>query len=389
MLAQFDAAVQADTRKFFTYNSFVTNVNQSVPGGFGSVPGITDLMSNRRTFLNSNPNFTAVPPSISNVNATLGSVVQVRAKVLNASTVLLAWRADTADVFKKTPMFDDGLHGDGTAGDGIYGGSFPQEDPSMQYYIYAENADAGIFSPERAEHEFYIADPLIPDNGDVVLNEFLAINTAGEVDEAGEREDWLELFNNTNAPITLTGFYLTDNPASRKKWAFPAGVSIPGNGFLIVWLDDDAAQGPYHASFKLSGGAGEHLMLSDGGNNILDSISFGAQQPNISFGRYPNGTGNFTSMHTTFNTFNSMSISTGEPAQRKLVQVFPNPVSDAVTIRSTTALGQIRVSNALGQTFAVILAGDKNEMTLATQKWPNGLYTIQIDQHTARILVQH
>ncbi len=390
MQAVIDAAVQADTKKFFTYTSFLNNVNQSVPGGIGgNVPGITDLMGGRRTFLNANVNFTAVPPSISNVNATLGSVVQVRATVQNAATVLLGWRADTSDVFQKIPMFDDGLHGDGASSDGVYGGTFPQVDPSMQYYVYAENADAGIFSPERAEHEFYLADPLIPDNGDVVINEFLAINTSGEVDEAGQREDWLELFNNTPAPITLTGFYLTDNPNSRKKWAFPAGVSIPGNGFLIVWLDNDLGQGPFHANFKLAGAAGEHLMLSDGGNNILDSISFGVQQPNISYGRYPNGTGNFTSMHTTFNTFNSMSIGTGEPGKLKAVQVFPNPVSDLFTIRGTAALGQIRVLNALGQTLAVIMAGDNNELSISTQKWPNGLYTLHTDNATARIQVQH
>jgi len=389
MQAVIDAAVQADTKKFFTYTSFLNNVNQSVPGGFGNVPGITDLMSARRTFLNTNSNFTAPPPSISNVNALLGSVVQVRATVQNASTVLLGWRADTADVFKRIPMFDDGQHADGAPGDGVYGANFPQDDPSMQYYIYAENAAAGIFSPERAEHEFYLADPLIPDNGDVVINEFLASNTTGEVDEAGEREDWLELFNNTNAPITLTGFYITDNPNSRKKWAFPAGVSIPGNGFLIVWLDNDALQGPFHANFKLSGAAGEHLMLSDGGNNILDSLSFGVQQPNISYGRYPNGTGNFTSMNTTFDTFNSMSISTGEPGLNNAVQVFPNPVSDVFTIRGTTPLGQIRVLNALGQTLAIVVAGEQNEVTLATQKWPNGLYTLQMDNQTARIRVQH
>ncbi len=129
-------------------------------GGFGNVPGITDLMNARRTFLQANANFTAVPPAISNINAvTLGSMVQVTANVQNASTLLLAWRADSADVFQKVTMFDDGLHEDGAAGDGVYGGAFPQDDARMQYYIYAENANAGIFSPERAEHEFYIANP--------------------------------------------------------------------------------------------------------------------------------------------------------------------------------------------------------------------------------------
>jgi hypothetical protein len=383
-----DAAVQADTKKFYTYTSFQNNINQSVAGGFGNVPGIADLMNARRTFLQANANFTAVPPGISNVNALLGSVVQVTATVQNAASVLLAWRADSADIFQKVTMLDDGLHADGAAGDGVYGGSFPQVDARMQYYIYAENANAGIFSPERAEHEFYIANPLIPPVGDLVINEFLADNADNEVDEAGEQEDWLELYNNTGSPITLTGLYLTDNPVNRNKWAFPAGVSIPGNGFITVWLDDDALQGPFHANFKLTA-TGEHLMLSDGGNNVIDSLSFGQQLADISFGRYPNGTGAFTYMPTTYSTVNSLTIKTSEPGAHDLVQVFPNPVAEVLTIRGEEALPQIRVLNMLGQTIAAVPATKQNDVTIPVHKWANGLYMIQIGGQVIRITVKH
>lgn len=389
MQAVIDAAVQADTKKFFPYTSFLNNLNQTVSGGFGGVPGITDLMGARRTFLSNNSNFTAIPPTISNVADLLGSFVQVTATVQNASTVLLAWRADSSDVFQKVVMLDDGQHGDGAAGDGVYGGSFPQEDATMQYYIYAENANAGIFSPERAEHEFYVATPLLPNHGDVVINEFMASNTNGELDEFGEYEDWLELYNNTNSPITLTGFYLTDNPSDRNKWAFPAGVSIPGHGFLIVWLDSDAQQGPYHANFKLSAAGGEHMMLSDGGSNILDSLSFGVQLPNISYGRYPNGTGTFTIMSPTFNTFNSLTIATIEPDKPGAIRVFPNPVSAALNIRCAVPLGAIRVLNALGQVVASFDAGHKQEALLNVRHWAEGLYFIQVGGQTARITIKH
>ena len=52
-------------------------------------------------------------------------------------------------------MYDDGNHGDGIAGDGIYGVSIDVDARDIQYYIYAENSDAGIFSPQRAEKEFH------------------------------------------------------------------------------------------------------------------------------------------------------------------------------------------------------------------------------------------
>ena len=52
-------------------------------------------------------------------------------------------------------MYDDGLHNDGAASDNIYGADIIINSLITEYYIYAENADAGMFSPERAEHEFY------------------------------------------------------------------------------------------------------------------------------------------------------------------------------------------------------------------------------------------
>ncbi|MBK8429267.1 MAG: lamin tail domain-containing protein [Lewinellaceae bacterium] len=180
----------------------------------------------------------------------------------------------------------------------------------------------------------------MPNAGDVVINEFLADNGAGATDEAGENEDWLELYNNTATPVNLTGLYLTDKADNPTKWPFPAGVSIPGNGFLIVWLDEDQLQGPYHANFKLSAG-GEFIMLSDGAGTVLDSLSFGPQQPDISFGRYPNGVGPFTFMPVTFDDFNS-TTSTQSP-ERAVLALVPNPASDACTLQSDAPLGRVQV----------------------------------------------
>ncbi|MBK7500548.1 MAG: hypothetical protein IPI19_16050 [Ignavibacteriales bacterium] len=48
-------------------------------------------------------------------------------------------------------MYDDGAHGDGTAGDNVYGASINVSNTFIQYYIYAENNNVGMFSPVRAE----------------------------------------------------------------------------------------------------------------------------------------------------------------------------------------------------------------------------------------------
>ena len=135
----------------------------------------------------------------------------------------------------------------------------------------------------------------LPNVGDVVINEILASNTSGARDENAEYEDWIELYNKSSQAKSLFGLYLSDKRDKPDKWDFPNGTFIPASGFLIVWADEDSSQGPLHANFKLSA-TGEFVMLSDGATVVHDSISFGAQQADVSFGRYPNGTGGFVTM---------------------------------------------------------------------------------------------
>ncbi len=389
--AVIDAAVQADTKKFYTYANFQTNVTSTVTTGgggpFGTIPGIADLMNARHNFLIANANITPVAPSITNISGSGITNFVVTAQVQNATTISLAWRADTSDVFQKTAMFDDGQHQDGAAGDGIFGASFVLTDPTGQYYIYAENAQAGTFSPARAEHEFYLATPDLPNVGEVVINEFLADNENGELDEAGENEDWLELYNNTNSPISLFGLYLSDDATNRNKWAFPANVSIPANGFLIVWLDNDDLQGPFHANFKLSAG-GETIFLSDGASLVLDEITFGQQLPDVTFGRFPNGTGSFTFMPPTFNAVNSLTIKTSEPYPGTYFSVFPNPSSGVFRLKSSIALGAVRVLNYLGQAVYSEDFGNEAEAVLHLENLLVGLYFIQTENAVARVVKQ-
>jgi hypothetical protein len=46
--------------------------------------------------------------------------------------------------------------------------------------------------------------------GQVVINEYSCSNITGPSDAYGEKEDWVELYNVTAAPIDLTGWYLSD-----------------------------------------------------------------------------------------------------------------------------------------------------------------------------------
>ena len=131
----------------------------------------------------------------------------------------------------------------------------------------------------------------------VVLNECLTFNVSGEVDNAGELEDWVEIHNPTDGAIDLAGYYLTDRLNNPTKWRFPldAGDStvIAPNGYMLLWADNDPEQGWNHVEFRLNN-VGEVLVLrSPDGFTIADSVHFGTSDPDVSYARLPNATGPF------------------------------------------------------------------------------------------------
>ena len=79
----------------------------------------------------------------------------------------------------------------------------------------------------------YVVDPDVPSPA-VRINEFLAANREGLVDEVGEAEDWVELYNDGDHPVSLAGWSLSDTALDPGKWVFP-DVSIPSKGSLIVF----------------------------------------------------------------------------------------------------------------------------------------------------------
>ncbi|MGA1875990.1 MAG: lamin tail domain-containing protein [bacterium] len=124
------------------------------------------------------------------------------------------------------------------------------------------------------------------------INEFMADNasTIDDPAEPGAFEDWIEIYNSGDVPGDMSGMYLTDDPADPTKWQVPSGVSIPPQGFLLFWADDDEerGQGFTHTSFKLSK-SGEVISLLASDGTLIDSIEFGAQLPDVSYGRCPDG----------------------------------------------------------------------------------------------------
>lgn len=132
---------------------------------------------------------------------------------------------------------------------------------------------------ERMEkREMYAADHL-------VINEFMASNDTGIVDENGDFSDWIEIYNPTGDAVNLLGWSLTDESADLTKWAFP-DVDLGGGEFLVVFASNkDRDLGELHTNFKL-GSSGEYLGLVDGSQTVVHAYdpSYPGQVSDQSYG---------------------------------------------------------------------------------------------------------
>ena len=128
--------------------------------------------------------------------------------------------------------------------------------------------------------------------GQVVINEFSCANMDGLVDNYGDREDWIELYNTGSQSVNLEGYFLSDNIDNLDKWPFPAGVEIgPGEHLVIFASDRDEFDGfNIHAGFKLTQTRNEYIVFSDPIQNLIDAIQIeNPNQQNHSTGRVSDG----------------------------------------------------------------------------------------------------
>ncbi len=288
------AHIQADPKKTYTMTAYTNDLN-----------ALKTFIQQRYTFLTNHAELRPLAPQIVSVAGPINAPTAAEAATITAEvrgsggegvdSVWLYHRSKSYGVFAAVPMLDDGSHGDGAAGDGVYGASTSQypAGTKVRYYVEARSsntAKAAAFFPARAEQETlsYRVAITTATHSPVVIHELMAANTKTLADPQGEFDDWIELHNLSEDEVDLTGRYLTDEPTNPRKWAFPEGTMIPAGGYLIVWADENgkATEG-LHASFKLSKD-GETVLLTDTDANlnaILDSVTFGAQTEDRSYAR--------------------------------------------------------------------------------------------------------
>lgn len=130
----------------------------------------------------------------------------------------------------------------------------------------------------------------------IKINELLVGNNTTNI--GGKKytnfSSWVEMYNAGNTTVNLSGYYLSSDLANNKMWKiFATGKTAtlkPGN-MAIFYLDPDGPKD--YAKLDMDMRRGEIGLFTSKGE-LVDSVSYSVlQQPDVSLGRYPDGSDNW------------------------------------------------------------------------------------------------
>lgn len=125
----------------------------------------------------------------------------------------------------------------------------------------------------------------------VRVNEISAANSM-YINDYYKKNDWIELYNTTDADIDIAGMKISDNLKKPGKFAVPTdnvtlNTIIPAHGYKVVWCDKlDNTGSDIHTGFKLDADGGVVFITT---KEYADTLTYEAHGGEQSFGRYPDG----------------------------------------------------------------------------------------------------
>ncbi len=232
-------------------------------------------------------------------------------------------------------------------------------------------------------------------NNSIVINEFMAGNTSTIADSSGQYDDWVELYNPSSTDINLSGMYMTDKPDNLTKWKFPGdSLKIKAGEYMLIWCDEDEDQAGIHTNFKLSAD-GEFIGLtSSDGVSVIDSITFGPQTDDISYGRLPDDSINW--QFFTHPTPGASNMITGIFSNKNIplefsLAAYPNPFNPITKIKYTipqnsrinsSTLVTLKVYDLLGREVAALVNENESpgtyEVTFNAKGLSSGIYLYRL-----------
>lgn len=217
----------------------------------------------------------------------------------------------------------------------------------------------------------------------VRINEVSAANTV-YANDYNKREDWVEFYNTTDAPINMAGMFVTDNPDKPEKYQIKADAGentiIPAHGYKVMWFDKKSGVSQLHAPYKLDDD-GDVLYLSAKDHSWTDSLVYVAHDGNHTVGRYPDGTDNVYVMSTP--TIEKKNIYSTYFVPVKDGQLDPSIIE---SVRKTTPLeiaysdGALRINTKTASDATIsIFSIDGRKMMTVNESLVQGTNTVSVN----------
>jgi len=293
------------------------------------------------------------------------------------------------------------------SGGGEQVGLWDAEQVVMDTLTYGEQfADTSYGRYHNGTENWYLMSDFTPGESnvnpnvgptDVVLyiNEFMASNDFAFPGPQGDYPDWIEIYNAGEEAVMLGGYYMADDLVDPEAMyqipsTYPDSVTVEAGGFILFYANKGQETSVLNLDFKLSGG-GEQVGLWSTEQVFLDSITYGEQIADTSFGRYTDGTNNWFMMPDYTpgeSNRNPSSINEIEDVA-SISQNFPNPFSTVTNIQFTLEKRDnvvINVYDVRGSLIAV-LASDYYSAGTHAIKWnasdiPSGYYFYSLQTST-------
>lgn len=378
-------AAEEDVYRTLDYNYGIGEYHSSFNSSLGGHVkyGLKPFISTRiESALNqiSNQDITPIIRSVTSSlsNSENGIQLSIFAEVIDESVesvVAIIIHSETEQIELK----DDGEGIDIEAGDHIYSGEMllASDFGTATFSVLAEDNQqkSGRFpnNPDR-----FVSISSIPSVSSVIINEFMADNETGIQDSSGKFEDWIELYNPTDDPINLKSYFLTDDFSTPEKWAFPDTTILPSE-FLLIWADNDEEEGILHTNFGLSNDGEElGLYVKNGAELfIADTLTFGVQSNDVSFGRNGDGSDSFVFFSpptpgASNGIINPTEEELASPFGIQLFQNYPNPFNPETTI-------SFRLNKPSEVTLEVFSIEGRLVQTLANSRFNSGSHSIRFD----------
>ncbi len=121
--------------------------------------------------------------------------------------------------------------------------------------------------------------------------------------------------------------------------------------------------------------------------SILDEVSYANQTTDISYGRYPDGTGNFQAMSPTFDAENiGTTTASNQPLENLVFKVYPNPAHSTFYLElNGQGKKTVSVFNLNG---TVVHQGSFSEIgQIDVSDWPTGMCIVRVENSFMKIVV--